>query len=161
MKTIIKSISLLVAFLALHSNVHARGVEPIVDYDDVPVVTGSGKPATAEQVRDAIMAAGASNQWQVSKSAAPDLLSASLSSKGKHSVLVSIPYSAGKFSIKYQDSINMKYRLAEPSATGNVGDNNSNPAARPIPSGTRMIHPYYNRWVQELLQSVKLELKKI
>lgn len=160
MKTTIKSIGLFVAFLALHFSAHARAVVPIVDYVDIPAATGSGVPATAEQVRDAILAAAASNKWQANQSGAPNVLSASLL-HGKHTVLVSIPYSAQKFSIKYQDSINMKYELAAPLANAYTDAGNNSLKPQPAAGRTPMIHPHYNRWVQDLLQSVKLELKKI
>jgi hypothetical protein len=154
-------LSLLVSLLTLSPSALARDPVPIINYNDIPVVTGSGKPVTAEQVRDAILVAAKSNNWEMGKAPSQDLLSATLNVRGKHTVVVSIPYSAGMYSVQYQSSNNMKYRIADSTLSGSVEPYKSGPPAQSIPAGTPMIHPYYDRWVQNLLQAIKIELKKI
>jgi hypothetical protein len=154
-------LSLLVSLLSLPPSALAREPVPLINYNDIPVVTGSGKPVTAEQVSDAILAAAKSYNWEMGKAPSQGLLSATLNVRGKHTVVVSIPYSAGMYSVQYQSSSNMKYRLADSTPSGNVEPYKSGPSAQSIPGVTPMIHPYYDRWVQNLLQAIKIELKKI
>jgi len=47
---------------------------------------------------------------------------------------------AMQYSVKYVSSVNMKYE---------------------VQSGTRVIHPFYNKYVEELIQSIRAELLKL
>lgn len=154
-------IGLLMALITLSFGVMARDVVPIVNYDDILVASGSGKPVSNEQVREAIVNAARANNWVVGKVVDKDVLSATLLVKGKHTVVVSIPYSADKFSIRYQDSSNMKYSLAKPAMEGSTDLTKINSPARNLQAETPMIHPAYNKWVQALLQSIRLELTRL
>jgi hypothetical protein len=145
--------------LVFCSAVHARESVPVVNHIDVPVMTGSGKPVTADQVRDAIIKGAANKEWQVTRSPNSDLLSAKIVVRNKHTVVVSIPYSAERFSIKYESSINMNYKLSDGPSAPNVGYAQYNNPAQGIPAGTPLIHPGYNSWVNYLLISIKDELK--
>lgn len=156
-----KFASLLFVMMTLSFGSHARETVAIIDHNDIPVMTGSSKPVTSEQVRDAISAAATSLRWDVSKSPSQDMLSATLLVRGKHTVVVSIPYSAEKFSIKYQNSINMKYELAGPPSGGNSDLIKMGSAAKETPAGTPTIHPAYNKWVQELRQAIQAQLRKL
>lgn len=62
-------------------------------------------------------------------------IEASIVVRGKHTVVVSIPYSAGAYSIKYKSSINMNYELKK--------------------EGGYSIHPNYNKWVTRLQQYIE------
>lgn len=164
MKKILALMSVLAAFLTLSPSAGAREVVPLVEFKDVAVVTGSGKPATVDQVRDAIIAAAAANRWVVIKDSSRDALSATLSSDGRHSIAVSIPYSAEKYSVDYLNSINMKYRLADSGPAVSPDQPIYMQASKPvrdIPAGTPLIHPKYNTWVKILLQSINVELRKL
>lgn len=160
MKKIARVLTVLIPLLTLAVGVFAREPVPIVDYNNIAVVTRSGKPVTSEQVRTAITAAAKALNWEVAKSPNQDLLSATLRVGNKHTVVVSIPYSVEKFSIKYESSIDMKYQpvgtiIAQPYRPGDITPSG------PSVTTTPMIHPFYNRWVQELLQSIKLELNQL
>lgn len=116
----------------------AREAVPIVNHENVAITT-SGKPASADKVKQAIMTAATAQKWDVS-AAQPGTLTATLHVRGKHTVVVDILYTADHFSVKYRDSVNMKYE---------VKDN------------TPVIHPFYNKWVQRLVDAIQVETKKL
>lgn len=157
-----KFLGLLILVLALPFGALAREGVPIIEHNDILVSTGSGKPATEDQVRDAIINAAGAKNWEVTRSANQSSLTATLNVRGKHSVAVSIPYSADKFSVKYLNSVNMNYRLSDVTVIENSSDltkvNTPAPATGP---GTPLIHPSYNRWVQDLMRGIQFELKKL
>lgn len=109
---------------------------PIVNHDNL-VVT---KAASAADVKKAIMAAAEATgrKWVVSEPS-PGRLVATYHVR-THTVTTEIRYSATHFSVAYADSINMKYG--------------------PGADGKGVIHPFYNQWVQEFVQSIRLELGK-
>src|SRR5262249_20263223 len=118
----------------------ARDLAPVVDYDNVAVVTGSGKPASAQAVSVAISNAAARGKrgWNVQRTAA-DKMRATYHVR-QHIVVVDIGYSDKAYSIHYAASDNMKYSDA---------------------SGKKVIHPFYNGWVDELKQGISAELSKL
>jgi hypothetical protein len=125
----------LIAFSAI-----ARDLAPIVDHENVAVVTGSGKAASTEAVGVAISNAAAHGKhvWSVTRSA-PDKLRATYNVRA-HAVVVDIDYSDKAYSIHYAGSDNMKY--------GEV-------------NGQKVIHPFYNSWVEELKRGISAELSKL
>jgi hypothetical protein len=114
---------------------------PIVNHDDIVVQRASGQPATAADVRKAIVAAAdaTGRKWAISEPT-PGQMVATYHVR-THTVVTEVRYSGSQFSVRYSDSINMKY------APGG-------------PSGTGVIHPFYNQWVQDFVQAVRLELNK-
>jgi hypothetical protein len=131
---ILRLLAAVLAFAAL--NAHARGSVPIINHEAVPAITASGKPASAEQIRAAMQAAGAPRGWQITPAGTGKAL-AVLNVRGKHSVSADISYSSGQYSIKYRDSTNMNYE-----------------------AGTNLIHPKYNMWVQALIDDTRNQLSK-
>jgi hypothetical protein len=129
-----------------------RALVPIVDYKDVTVATSSGKPVTAEQVRDAIVAAGKRLTWDMAFAANNGLVG-TLVVNNKHTISVDIGVAADKYSVKYRNSINMKYGLS--------GRPLYPSAANPTPEGVPVIHPAYNQWVQTLVTAIDAELRKL
>jgi hypothetical protein len=127
--------AMLIAFGAL-----ARDTAPLVNYDNVPVLTGSGKAASTQAVGVAISNAAASGKrvWNVTRMA-PDKLRATYNVR-QHAVVVDIGYSEKTYSIHYAGSDNMRYGEA---------------------NGQKMIHPFYNNWVEELQRGIKAELSKL
>lgn len=124
------------AFAAL--NVHARGSVPVINHDAVPAVRASGQPASAEQIRAALQAAGAARGWQITPAGNGKAL-AVLNVRGKHSISADITYASGRYSIKYRDSSNMNYEPGE---------------------GAGTIHPKYNMWVQTLMDDTRMQLAR-
>lgn len=130
----------LITFAALFSGpTMARSSVLVVNHDNIAVATGTGKPATAEQVKHAIMKGGANKGWTFTQTTDGKLL-ANLVVRNKHTVAADIGYAADKYSVTYQSSINMNYETRD---------------------GQPFIHPKYNGWVQNLLTEVRLELMKL
>ncbi|HSU76828.1 MAG TPA: hypothetical protein VLI89_07140 [Burkholderiales bacterium] len=118
----------------------ARDLAPVVDYDNVAVVTGTGKPASAQAVGVAISNAAASGKriWNLQRTA-PDKMRATYHVR-QHTIVVDIGYSAKAYSIRYAGSDNMKYSDA---------------------NGKKTIHPFYNTWVDEFKSGISAELSKL
>lgn len=113
---------------------------PIVNHGNLSVTAAPGKQLKAEDVKKAILAAAVATErkWAVSE-VAPGRLVATYHVR-THTVTSEIHYTAADFSVFYRDSVNMKYA--------------------PGPDGKGVIHPFYNQWVQELVQAIRIELAK-
>ena len=151
MQTIKIALALTLAALCTAA-VAQRALVPIVDYKNVSIATGSGKPVTAEQVRDAISAAGKRLSWTMA-SAPNNGLVGTLVVSGKHTISVDVAVTADRYSVTYRNSINMKYGVAGKPAYAS--------SANPVREGTIVIHPAYNQWVQALVTAMDSELKKL
>ena len=126
----------------------AREGVMIVNHENVTVATGSGKPVNADQVKLAISNAATAKNWTIAQQG-DGKLSAALTVRGKHHVIVEISYSSDKYSLIYKDSTNMNYGRF---------------AARPVPgqiSSDITIHPNYNKWVDQLMQGIRSELLRL
>lgn len=159
-----KFLSFLLTFLVLSFGAQARDGVPVIDHKDILISTTSGKPVSADQVRDAIIAGGNARGWEITKDANRDSLTATLNVRGKHSIAVSIPYSPEKFSIQYLNSVNMNYHMAGSGAAEGSTDLSkigATPQVTPMGTPAPLIHPNYNRWVQGLLQAIQFELRKL
>jgi len=129
---------LIAAAMSLDANAQRQPV-PIVDHENVAAVTASGKGASADQVKAAFRAAGAKLQWEMSD-AGNDKLRGTLIVRNKHTIIIEVSYGDNKYSVKYLNSVNMKYGIG--------------------PEGEPVIHPFYNRWVDQLLGGVRSELAR-
>lgn len=129
------------ALLAAPAVQAQRSPVPIIDRPDVAVVTGSGKPASLEDVKKAIINGGAAGarKWDIVATANGQSLRGTYKVR-THVIMVDIVPTAASFSVKYADSVNMKFKVED---------------------GTPLIHPFYNRWVDELLESIRLEMRKL
>jgi hypothetical protein len=128
----------LLAF-AVSGAAFARLPEPVVNLVDQEVVAGSGKALGVKEVERIISKAAQEKKWVV---APPqnDKIRASLSWRNnKHTIMVEIACAAGRYSINYQDSVNMNYAVRDDQP---------------------MIHPYYNRYVGELRDAIRVEALK-
>jgi len=107
-------------------------IGPVVDIVDAPVIQpAGGQKLTADQVKIAIMRAGATLGWQM-KEVQPFLLEGTLHLR-QHMAQVNIPYSAERYSIVYKDSSNLNYD----------GKN---------------IHTNYNGWVSNLNKAIQVQM---
>jgi hypothetical protein len=122
------------AFAALHAS--ARGNVPIVNHEAIPAATAAGQPATPEQIRAALQAAGSPRGWEITPAGNGKAL-AVLNVRGKHSVSADISYTRGEYAIKYRESANMNYDAA-----------------------ANTIHPKYNMWVDKLIEDTRAQLLK-
>lgn len=133
MKKIILALSMA---LFLSFAAHAREPVPIINFENLPITTASGKKLSRPEIRAAILRAGAQTQWNIAETSGSALIG-TLNVRSKHSVTVSIRFTAETFSITYNDSIDMKYRIED---------------------NTPVIHPFYNKWVQTLVNNIRTEL---
>lgn len=134
---ILRLLAIALAFAAA-AQVHARGSVPVINHESIAATRASGQPASAEQIRTALQAAGAARGWQITPAGNGKAL-AVLNVRGKHSISADISYGPGQYSIKYRDSSNMDYKAGE---------------------GAGTIHPKYNMWVQTLIDDTRMQLIK-
>jgi hypothetical protein len=132
---IIRTLLVLLAAALAASTAHARGA-PIQNYDDLPIATADGKPLTAEQVKNAIIASGGRSRWTASVQPG-NVVRMTYSPRG-HVAVVDVAYTAKTYSIRYADSSNLNY-----AADGKSG----------------VIHPNYNKWVNNLRQAIEVSLR--
>lgn len=125
----------------------ARPAVAIVPHDNIPVVTTAAHPPV-DAVKNAIIRAGGQHDWTI-RPESPGVLSASLNVRNKHFAVVTIKYNADSYSITYRESTNLEYRLSD-------GRGPADP-----PAGTPMIHPNYNRWVENLIRDINAELRRL
>jgi predicted small secreted protein len=104
---------------------------PIQNVSDVSVAPQANKALTADQVRGAIVRAGAALGW-IMKDAGPGQLHGTLLLR-THTAEVNIPYSATSYSIKYKSSSNLQ------EANGNI-------------------HRNYNGWITNLNRGINAQL---
>lgn len=158
---------------------HAREAVPVMNFEDIPVSLSTSKKLSAEQVHQAILTAGTALAWQMVEKGPGTVQAIYRKGRGsRHVVFVMITYDAEKYSASYAWSLNMKYEeVASPSfdpkvRDGKVPDPDRESAvrqqleafagqpetayAKPAPGG--VIHPYYERWLRELLTTVRVQL---
>ncbi len=135
-------------------NAEARTPVPIINYENIAIATNSGKSIQVDQVKQAISMAATSKGWTVAYSPDGSLL-ATLVVRNKHTVVVKIAYDVNKYSINYNDSNNMKYGIINVQQT--MASSNTDQSH----NGQGEIHPYYNKWVLELKDAIRIELLKL
>src|SRR5678815_3550053 len=104
---------------------------PIQNVENVSVSSSANKPLTPNEVRGAIVRAGAGLGW-VMKDSGPGIINATLILR-THTAEVQIPYSATSYAIVYRSSINLQ-------------------------EGGGKIHRNYNGWVQNLNRGINAQL---
>lgn len=130
------SLLLLLASMLAATPVFARSTVPAINLDNIAITSASGALLKASDVEQAIIAAAALNQWSVTKKDPGEII-ARLVVRNKHTIEVKIPYTETQYSLLYYNSDNMKYELKD---------------------GTTYIHPFYNKWVAALRESIDREL---
>lgn len=136
---VIKMALFLLAFV-VSGAVFARAPEPVLNLVDQPITVASGKKLTADEVKQVVSKVAQDRKWVV----APmenGKLAATLSWKSnRHVIAVEIACDTDRFSITYRDSINMNYAVTD---------------------GQPVIHPYYNRFVGELRDAIRVETMRM
>jgi len=122
------------AIIAVAVSLAACTQAPIRNVPQTPVVTGTGKLATPEQVRSAVVRAGSGLGWQMTP-VDPGLVSGRLALRG-HVAVIDVRYSPKDFSITYKDSTNLDYANGQ-------------------------IHKNYNGWIENLNNGIRRELQRI
>lgn len=119
------------AALAVAISVAGCNTMPIQNVSQAPATSASGKSLSKDQVRGAIVRAGAALGWQM-KDEGSNMLVGTIQLR-KHVAVVEIPYSANNYSIKYRSSQNLDEK-----------------------GGT--IHKNYNGWIQNLTRGINAQL---
>jgi hypothetical protein len=104
---------------------------PIMNVNDAAVSSASGKALTADQVRSAIVRAGAALGWLM-KDDGPGKLTGTLMLR-THTAVVDIPYSPTTYSIRYKSSVDLQEAGGQ-------------------------IHKNYNGWIQNLTRGINAQL---
>jgi hypothetical protein len=126
-------------FIIFSIHAHARSAVPLINHDSISIIASEGKTLEASQVKQAIEIAARSRDWTTSN-LDNGKLAAKIVVRNKHTVMVEISYDASHYSINYLDSINMKYE---------------------VKNGQALIHPFYNKWVDYLKDSINSELSRL
>ena len=124
-------IQTVLATLAIAVAVAGCNSVPILNVDQAPAISASGKPLSRDQVRAAIVRAGAALGWQM-KDEGPNMIVGNIMLRN-HTATIEIPYNANSYSIKYRASTNLEEK-----------------------GGT--IHKNYNGWVQNLTRGINAQL---
>ena len=128
-----KYLLLMVLVLALAA-IGCRVGQPVGTYAyDFPAAEAR-KNISEKKMHDSIVKGCADAGWRVSESA-PNTIEATIMVRNKHTVVVSIPYTATHYSINYKASTNMEYKAKS--------------------DGSASIHPNYNNWVSRLDKAIR------
>lgn len=171
---------LLVALLSLASGAYAqRQLVPVVNFEAIPVAMSTSKALTAEQVKAAFIGAADGTPWELVPKG-PGVIEATYRKGNKHTVVVEVTHDAQTYSVRYVSSVNMKYEAdprnyealytnrqsgataAELAAKKQQESFSGSPdAPYAKPDAKAVIHPFYERWVHELLDGVRKKLRTI
>ena len=110
----------------------------LIEWNNVAAVTGSGKPATTEEIKRAFMVGGAKRGWTFTD-AGPDKMILTLVVR-THTLMMELTYEPGKYSLKYKESINLDYKDE---------------------AGKRTIHRNYINWNTNLMNDARAELMRL
>lgn len=136
MRIRIVNLIVLMLLIVLVFSACSRHTVPIVDYDNIAIMTKSEKALSLNDVKKALIIAAAETKrnWQTTD-VSPGHAKATLVVRGKHTIVIDITYSESKIAVKYSDSTNMKYSAE-----------------------SKEIHPSYNTWVGEYAKAIERTL---
>lgn len=120
------------AVLLFASDAFAKFADRMTDYGRVELA----RSTDADAVRSAILASAKEHSWVV-KTDVPGRLTLQLDVRGKHQVIIDVPYDVHGFEIVYVSSSNMKYDQR---------------------GSQSYIHPNYNRWTGYIVTEVRAKL---
>lgn len=110
--------------------VSCSNVKPLRSLDSNPIPDG----LKLTQIEKGIKAGGAARGWVFKKVKGQNELEGTLLVR-QHQVVISVPYTKANYSMNYKSSQNMKYNSAK-----------------------NMIHRNYYRWIQNLKNSIDMQL---
>ncbi len=107
-----------------------RSLVPVMDINNTNFPTGH----TLEEVENAIINGASVKGWQMRK-VEPGKMRGQLNMRGKHQAVIDIFYTKDYYSIKYVNSMGLKYENGK-------------------------IHPNYNRWIHNLRYAITNQLNR-
>ena len=130
----------LAMFLALAASAPgpAFAAVDLIEWNNVAAITGSGTPASAEQIKRAFMVGGAHRGW-VFTDTGPGKMTGKLIVR-THTLLMELTCEPGKYSLRYLDSIDLDYK---------------------DDAGKKTIHRAYVNWNTNLMNDARAELMRL
>lgn len=147
----------LLSTLLLAGSAYAQRAEPLVNYDNVAIMTMTGKQPNVSEFKAAVSKAGTAQRWDVAD-AGDNKQALSLVIRGRHTAVVTVQLNpANTFSVTYRDSANLNYAKSE-----EIQRDPSSPfTTKIVPSDQYEIHPTYNRMVRNLVNNIRNELRRL
>lgn len=139
---------------SIGGTVFARSVVPIVNFEDQVVPSADGTPKALDKVREAILAAGRDQEWQMNPVKDGHIVATRVI-RGKHTMVLDITYSPARYSVVYSDSINLNFKPVGSVQPASVQGAAASGAAQ------GMIHPNYNKWVGDLNFAIARKLGQL
>jgi hypothetical protein len=136
MKT--RSLLLLLALMVLSAGCRAATTKPITTLSGSIPESVTQVNFTAKDMHEAIIKGCLDKGWNARDSDVTTI-EATIEVRGKHIVVVSIPYTATSYTINYKSSVNMDYN--------NTRDD-----------GLVTIHYNYNKWITNLDRAIKANI---
>lgn len=127
---------------------------PMVSYENVPIVTTTGTALPLVKIREIIIKSTQAANWTIQNSNSTGPVIAVYDFKGKHFATVKITYTQLDFSIAYESSTNLKYKVSEDYDTYEPSSAIPGSGSVKYPRGTKLIHPVYNQWVKNLREKI-------
>lgn len=149
-----KQLALALALAATMGTAWARSA-PLVEPERVLLPSAEGQSRGAQAVRAAIVAGSESLGWTV-VSDEPGKLRLKYNKQGKHEAVIDAVYDADGYQLRYVDSVNLNYRPTGEAPRFGAARGYADPApASPAETGPQ-IHPNYNRWIANLIKTIRL-----
>jgi len=138
----------LVFLLSITASAALAKPSPIVNFDHQRIKRFDSKKLSMDEVLKAIRNAAGQNDWKLEPGDASGHIIATLLIRNMHTAVVEITYSPDEYSIDYKSSNNLDYKKY-PDGKPFIGPNGQ------LMSGiTEVIHPNYNKWVQQLNDAI-------
>jgi hypothetical protein len=138
MKKIFKLFAISLVIFSI--NTFAKSLVPIIDHTDVQLHSFNNKTLSVDQVRKAIVLAGAKHTWDFESGDSENSLVGTLVVRGKHTVVIDIKIEKSSLSITYKNSVNLNFKEL---------------------NGKKLIHPNYNKWIQDLITNIRAEASNL
>ena len=127
---------------------------PMVGYENVPIVTTTGTALPLSKIREIIIKSTQAANWSIQNSNSNGPIVAVYDFKNKHFATVKISYTPNDFSIGYESSTNLKYKVSEDYDSYEPTSAIPGSGSVKYPKGTKLIHPVYNQWVKNLREKI-------
>lgn len=127
---------------------------PMVSYENVPIVTTTGTALPLSKIREIIIKSTQAANWSIQNSNSAGPIIAVYDFKSKHFATVKITFTQSDFTIGYENSTNLKYKVSEDYDSYEPTSAIPGSGSVKYPKGTKLIHPVYNQWVKNLKEKI-------